>query len=182
LREAKKLKRERPFGIVSTMFKAIQSAYVSMRHPYPEKFRERIQKLKSLGESEIETVIEEILTKPQRFVGFSDKMLLSDAIALAKKEEQNFLEMEAPFLVFPRATPQQWNGNIDSIDTITGTYTIFTGDDSEKHNLRLKKFYKGGPQILPALKRVLGYEFNVTMKIDPLITPSSRFILVFPYA
>jgi hypothetical protein len=144
------------------------------------QFRDRIYDLKSLGETEIASVIQDILTKPQRFVGYPDKMLLSDAIALAKKEERNFLEFEAPFLTFPKATPERWNGNIDSIDTITGTYTIFTGDEFEKHNLRLKKFYKGGPQILPALKRVLGPEYNVTMKVDTYMAPSSRFILVLP--
>ena len=163
------------------MLKAIQTAYESLRHPYPEKYKGRIQELKRLGEAEIQKVIEEIQTKPQRIAGQSEKMLLSEAIEQAKKEERSIVEIEAPFLTFPRATPERWNGNIDSIDTITGTYTIFTGEDIERHNLRLKKFYQGGPQIVPALRRALGYQYNVTMKIDPYLSPASRFILVLPY-
>lgn len=156
------------------MFKAIRTVFSNKQ--YPEQYRLRIEALKRLGEAEIETVIQDIFTKPQRIVGQSQKMLLSDAIQQAKQEERVFLEIEAPFLTFPRATPEQWNGNIDSIDTITGIYTIFTGDEFEKHNLRLKKVYKGGPQILPALQKALGY--NITMKVDPFISPSSRFIIV----
>lgn len=162
------------------MFKVMKQAYESMTQSYPEQYKERIQKLNVLGKEGIQMVINDILTKPQRIVDQSEKMLLSDAIQQAQREERNFIQIEAPFLTFPRATPEQWNGNIDSIDTITGTYTIFTGDEFEKHNLRLKKTYKGGPQIVPALKKALGY--NITMRVDPNCSPSSRFIIVFPSA
>lgn len=162
------------------MLKAIRNTYTSLRYPYPEQYKARIEALKRLGEAEIERVVDDIISKPQSIVGQSEKMLLSDAIAQARQEERDMIEIAAPFLLFPKATPERWNGNIDSIDTITGTYTIFTGNEFELHNLRLKKCYKGGPRIVPALQQALGYHCNVTMRVDPYMTPSSRFIVILP--
>jgi hypothetical protein len=149
---------------------------------YPEKYQARIDYLKKYGQEEIEKVIHDILTKPQHVMDFPGKIMISEAILQAQQEECNFIQFEAPLLTFPRATPQQWNGNIDHIDTITGEYTIFTGKEYENHNLRLNKKFKGGPQIVPALQEALGGNFKVTMRIDANATPSSRFIVIFPYA
>ncbi len=148
---------------------------------YPEKYQERIQHLKECGNEEIQKVIHDILTKPQHILEFPGKLMISDAIEQALSEERNYIEFEAPLLTFPRSTPEQWNGNIDNIDTITGEYNIFTGKEYEKHNLRLNKKFGGGPQIIPALEKALGKPYKVTMRIDAYATPSSRFIVIFPY-
>jgi hypothetical protein len=148
---------------------------------YPLQYQERIEKLKHLGQEEIEKIIHDILTKPQHVMNFPGKTMIADAILQAQQEERNLIEFEAPLLTFPRATPERWNGNIDNINTITGEYTIFTGKEYELHNLRLNKKFKGGPQIVPALQNALGDPFKVTMQIDAYKTPSSRFIVLFPY-
>lgn len=157
------------------MFKVMKQ----MVQGYPEKYKARIETLKTLGEQELQSFIEKFLTEPQNIIGFSGKTTISDAIQQAQREDLNFLEVEAPFLTFPRATPNKWNGNIDSIDTITGTYNIFTGEDHEIHNLRLNKKYKGGPQLIPTLQKMISSEIRVTMRVDPMICPSSRIILIF---
>jgi hypothetical protein len=108
-------------------------------------------------------------------------MLLTDAIVKAIELEENFLEMEAPLLTFPRATPTAWNGDRDHVDTIRGTYHIFTGGELDAGNLRLMKTFKGAPQFLPAFKKILGRNFQVTMKIDPNKVPASRIIMVFTH-
>lgn len=146
---------------------------------YPEQYKDRIHQLKTLGELELQTVVNDLLTKPQRFVEFSGTLTLSDAIQQAQREDLDFLQMEAPFLTFPKATPTKWNGYRDHIDTITGTYFIFTGKhEYERTNLRLMKSYKGGPQLVPTLQKALGNEIRVTMRVDPMISPSSRILLV----
>ena len=147
---------------------------------YPDQYKPQIESLKKLGEQELQTVIQEFLTQPQRIVGFHEKMTVSDAIQQAQKEDSDFLEIQAPFLTFPRATSTKWNGNIDHIDTITGTYHIFTGkQDHERINLRLMKQFKGGPQLVPTLQKAIGHSILVTMRVDPMSSPSSRIILVF---
>lgn len=159
----------------STMFTMMKQVIQG----YPEQYKERILSLKSLGEQELQTVINDLLTKPQRFVGFSGTLTLSEAIQQAQREDLNFLQMEAPFLTFPKATPTKWNGCRDHIDTITGTYFIFTGkNEYERTNLRLMKPYKGGPQLVPTLQKALGSDIRVTMKVDPMMTPASRILLV----
>ncbi len=162
------------------MISAFKRISESLGLSYPEEYLNRIQLLKKLGEIEIEKTVEEILTTPQRIVGFSEPMLVADAVAKAIVRKLNYIEVAAPLLTFPRATPTQWNGNVDHIDTITGTYNLYVGKTWEvPYGPHLLKTFKGGPQIVPALKKALGPNFEVTMKIDSHSTPSSRFILVF---
>ena len=158
------------------MFRSIQESIQAYRYSYPNEFRERIATLKSFGEKEIQALVEELTTLPQTFVGHRKKMVLSDAIQLTKKEGNKVLEMKAPYLTFSKKERStQWDGNIDNINTITGTYRIFAGEN--KTNLRLVKTYEGGPKMAPALERALGPGFRVTMRVDPYITPSSRFVI-----
>lgn len=162
------------------MFKAIKRVSESLGLSYPDEHLSRIHKLKRLAEDEMAKVIDEILTKPQRFVNRSESMYLTDALKEALEEERHMLEIEAPFLTFPYATDKQWNGDIDHVDTITGTYCLFTGKDTyTTYGDHLLTKYKGAPQIVPALQKALGHNFNVTMVVDANKSPSSRFILVF---
>lgn len=163
------------------MFNLYSRITQSLGLSYPEEFLPRIQLLKTLGEKEIEGVIHQLLSEPQHIVNRSEKMLLTDAIREAIQEEQQILEVEAPLLTFPRATPQQWNGMIDHIDTITGTYNLYVGPQYPTHfgEHFLKKF-KGGPQIVPALNKALGPKYKVTMMVNAYKSPASRFILVLP--
>ena len=146
---------------------------------YPKQYKARIQALKKLGEEEIEKTIDEILTKPQFIVG-RGKMHLFDAIRDALHDGQTFIEIAAPLLTFPRATPEKWNGDIDHIDTITGSYYIFTGQPFYiTYGDHLLTKYKGGPTLVSLLQKTLGDGFNVTMKVDANKSPASRIILVF---
>lgn len=163
------------------MFNSIRETFSSFLNSYPEKYKVRIRNLKRSTEEDINKCIDEILTKPHHFTGFRDRMLLTDAIVKAIELEENFLEMEAPLLTFPRASPTAWNGDRDHVDTITGTYHIFTGGEYDSGNLRFMKSFKGAPQFLPAFKKVLGPNFQVTMKIDPNKVPASRIIMVFTH-
>ena len=163
------------------MFKLYSRITQSMGLSYPEEYLPRIQLLKKVGEKEIETVIHQLLSEPQTIVNRSEKMLLADAIREAIEEEQPTLEVEAPLLTFPRATPQQWNGTIDHIDTITGTYNLYVGREFPTHysEHHLKKF-PGGPKVVTALNKALGPQYKVTMMVDAYKCPASRFILVLP--
>ena len=158
------------------MLRSIQESIQAYRYSYPNEYRARIASLKSFGEKEIDALIQELTTLPQTFVGHHNKMTLSDAIKLTRKEGNTVLEMKAPYLTFSKKTRAgQWDGNIDNINTITGTYRIFDGTNPT--NLRMVKNYEGGPQIAPALEKTLGSGFRVMMRVDPYITPSSRFVI-----
>lgn len=162
------------------MFKTMKRMSESLGLSYPEEYLNRIHRLKALGEKEIATVVEEILTQPQQIVGGLQPKLLKDAVQDCLDSDRNFLEIKAPLLTFPRATPTQWNGNVDHVDTITGTYHLYLGKKWEpKYGSHLLKTFKGGPQIVTALKKALGPNVEVTMKIDAYSSPSSRFILIF---
>ena len=153
----------------------------SMGLSYPDQHLARIQTLKHLAEEEIETVIDDLLTNPQTIVGTSHKMTLGDAMKEAIRDGSDLVEIAAPLLTFPKATKGQWNGDIDHVDTITGTYSLFTGNRSYiTYGKHLLTNYKGGPRIVPALKRALGDNFNVTMVVDPQKSPASRFVIIIP--
>lgn len=161
------------------MISAIRETFGSLLSIYPEKYRVQIRNLKRSTEEQLAECIDEILTKPQSFTGFRDKMLLTDAIAKAVEFEENYLEMEAPLLTFPRATSTVWNGDRDHVDTIRGTYTIFTGGEYDRGDLKYMRTFKGAPQFITAFKKVLGPNFHVTMKVDANKVPASRIIVVF---
>lgn len=141
----------------------------------------RIHLLKAVGEREIQKVVDDILTKEVWIAGRSDRMLLADAIQEAIHEERSTIEVAAPLLTFPKATEEQWNGTIDHLDTITGTYNLYIGDPFATHygEHMLKKF-SGGPKIAHALRKALGSEYQVTMSVDAYKSPASRFVIVLP--
>ena len=144
---------------------------------YPEKYEKRIQALKVYTEEEIAKCVQEILTKPQWIVHRSEKMLLLEAVQEARNEGRNMIEIEAPLLTFPRATKEKWNGTIDHCDTITGMYHLYIGEEYTTHyGDHLLKTFKGGPKIVPALKKALGC--NITMIVDAEKSPASRFIII----
>jgi hypothetical protein len=108
-------------------------------------------------------------------------MLLTDALREATHDGQTLLEIAAPLLTFPRATPEKWNGDIDHVDTITGTYYLFTGNEAYyTYGDHLLTKYKGGPTLLPFLRKALGEDFHIVMNVNPQKDPASRIILVFP--
>jgi hypothetical protein len=148
---------------------------------YPDEYLQRIQFLKGMAEREINSVVEHILTSPQEIVNRCDKIFLTDAIKEAIQEGRNSIEVAAPLLTFPKATPEQWNGLIDHVDTITGTYFLYEGDALPIHygDHLLKKF-PGGPKIVTALNKALGSQYHVTMNIDAYKTPASRFVITLP--
>lgn len=159
------------------MFRFINKITESFGLSYPEEYLSRIQYLKRLAEEEIAKVIDDILTKPQCIVGRSDKLLLVDAL----KEGQTIVEIEAPLLTFPRATPDQWNGTIDHMDAISGTYYLYEGDALPLYyGDHLLKRFSGAPKICPALKKALGPNYQVTMITDAYKSPASRFVIVLP--
>lgn len=162
------------------MLKAMKRVSETMGLSYPEEYLPRIAKLKSLGEKEIANVVEEILSQPQEIVGSIRPRLLNDAIQESLAAGQTNLEFKAPLLTFPRATPTQWNGEIDHLDTITGTYTLYLGEPWQpQYGPHLLKTFKGAPQIVPALQKALGRNVQVLLKIDAYSNPSSRFVLHF---
>lgn len=163
------------------MLKLYSKLSETLGFSYPKEHLARIHALKRLGEEEIHKTIDEILTKPQWIVGRSGKMLLTDALRDAIHDGQTLIEIAAPLLTFPRATPEKWNGDIDHVDTITGTYSLFTGNENYyTYGDHLLTKYKGGPTLVPFLRKALGEQFNVTMKVDAYKDPASRIILVFP--
>ena len=163
------------------MVRFLSRISASLGLSYPEEYMTRIHRLKAMAENEIDMAVEEILTTPQRIVGYAESMLLADAIKEAVREGRGSLEVVAPLLTFPRATPEQWNGTIDHFDTITGTYVLYMGEPfATQHGEHLFKKFAGGPKIVPALKRALGSDYNVTMSIDAYRSPASRFIIILP--
>lgn len=163
------------------MFHLAKKVTQSLGLSYPEEHLPRIQKLKHLAHEELEKVIDELLTKPQWIVGKSQQMTLGEAIQEAIKEENDIVEIAAPLLTFPRATKEQWNGDIDHVDTITGTYFLFTGNPGYiTYGKHLLTKYSGAPKVVSALNKALGHQFNVTMVIDANRSPASRFVIVIP--
>ena len=163
------------------MFRFVNKISESLGLSYPEEYLSRIQALKRLGEQEISKVVEEILTTPQWVVGRSEKLLLTDAFKEAVQEGRSLVEIEAPLLTFPRGSPTQWNGDIDHVDTITGTYFLFVGKIGYiTYGDHLLKKFSGAPTIVPALKKALGPQYQVTMSVDAYKSPASRFVIVLP--
>jgi hypothetical protein len=163
------------------MFRFMKKVSQSMGLSYPDQHLARIQNLKHLAEEEIETVIDDLLTNPQTIVGTSHKMTLGDAVKEAIRNGSDLVEVAAPLLTFPRATKEQWNGDIDHVDTITGTYFLFTGNPSYiSYGKHLLTSYKGAPRIVPSLKKALGDNFNITMVIDAHKSPACRFVIIVP--
>lgn len=163
------------------MFKLYSRVTQSLGLSYPEEYIPRIHALKHVAEEEIAKTIDELLTKPQWIVNSSTKMTLGEAIKDALQDGRNMVEIAAPLLTFPHATPEKWNGDIDHVDTITGTYHLFTGKPTYiQYGDHLLTKFKGAPTIVPALKKALGDNFNVTMSVDAYKSPSSRFVIVFP--
>lgn len=163
------------------MFKLYSRISQSLGLSYPEEYIPRIQALKHVAEEEIAKTIDELLTKPQWIAGTSNRMTVGEAIQQALRDERNMVEVAAPLLTFPPATNKQWNGDIDHVDTITGTYYLFTGKSNYiMYGEHLLTKFKGAPTIVPALKKALGDNFNVTMVIDANKSPASRFVIVFP--
>jgi hypothetical protein len=162
------------------MLKLYSKLSETLGFTYPKEHAARIDALKRLGEQEIHKTIDEILTKPQYIVD-KGKMLLTDALKEAVHDGQTMIQIAAPLLTFPRATPEKWNGDIDHVDTITGTYSLFTGNENYyTYGDHLLTKYKGGPTLVPFLRKALGEQFNITMKVDTHKDPASRIILVFP--
>lgn len=165
------------------MFRFVKKISESFGLSYPDEHLPRIQNLKYLAEEEIAKVVDDILTNPQWIVGKSQRMTLGEAIKEATYDGSNLIEIAAPLLTFPRATKEEWNGDIDHIDTITGTYCLFTGNTRYiTYGDHLLTKYKGGPRVVPALKKVLGEEFEITLSIDASKSPSSRFMILIPNA
>lgn len=165
------------------MFKLYSRVSQTLGLQYPDEYIPRILSLKKLAEDEIAITIDDLLTNPQWIAGTSCQMTIGDAIKDALQDERTMVEIAAPLLTFPKATPELWNGEIDHVDTITGTYHLFTGKPSYiQYGDHLVTSFKGAPCIVPALKKVLGDSFNVTMMIDANKSPASRFIIVFPSA
>ena len=163
------------------MFRFVEKVSQSLGLSYPDEHLDRIQTLKQLANEEIQAVINDLLTKPQWIIGKSEKMTFGEAVNEALRDESNLVEIAAPLLTFPKATKEEWNGDIDHIDTITGTYCLFTGNPGYiTYSDRLLTKYKGGPRIVPALKKILGDNFQVTMVVDANRSPSSRFVIVIP--
>ena len=160
------------------MFKTVTDNFY--RYMQPTRYRGRIEALRQAAEFEISQCIDELLSKPQYIITFEKRMSLIDAIALCLEEKIDMLEVEAPLLTFPRATANEWNGDIDHVDTLTGTYTIFTGSEYDIGNVRYMRSYKGAPQFISALRKVLGRNINITMHVDPKRSPSARILLVLP--
>lgn len=163
------------------MFKLYSRITQSLGLSYPEEYIPRIHTLKGVAEEEIAKVIDELLTKPQWIVGTSLKMTVGEAIQDALREERGMVEIAAPLLTFPKATPEKWNGDVDHVDTITGTYSLFTGKSTYiQYGDHLLTKFKGAPSIVPALRKALGDNFNVTIAIDANKSPAARFVIVFP--
>lgn len=162
------------------MFRMISSLKETLGLSYPKSYKKRIDALRRLAIQEIEATIDDILTKEQRFVGYSTPMHLEDAINYARGQEKGFLEFEAPLLTFPKATPEQWNGEIDHVDTMTGEYFLYTGTQLDQYSSHLLKRFKGAPQFVHAFKKVLGPNANVVVSVDINKSPVSRIILVLP--
>ena len=159
----------------------VQKLSQSLGLSYPDEHLPRIQALKQLAEEEIEKVIDNILTQPQWVVGKSQKLTLVEAMKEAIHDGSDLVEVAAPLLTFPRASNEQWNGDIDHVDTVTGVYSLFTGNQGYiTYGDQLLTKYKGAPMIVPALKKALGENFNVTMVIDANKSPASRFVIVLP--
>ncbi len=163
------------------MFRFAKKVTDSLGLSYPDEYLVRIQHLKHLAEEEISKVIDTLLTKPQWIVGKSQKMTLSEAIKEAVWDGTNIVEVAAPLLTFPHATDDKWNGDIDHVDVISGIYFIFTGNPFYvTYGDHLLTKYRGAPQILPALEKILGSGFHVTMVNNPNKSPASRFLIVLP--
>ncbi len=163
------------------MFRMMSKVSESLGLSYPEEHLSRIQKLKHLAQEEIDKVIDDLLTNPQWIVGKSQRMPLGQAVHEAIKDETYLLEVAAPLLTFPRATKEKWNGDVDHVDTITGTYFLFTGNPGYlTYGQHLLTKYKGGPTMVSGLRKALGHDFNVTMAIDANRSPASRFVIVIP--
>ena len=163
------------------MFRMFSKVSESLGLSYPGEYLSRIQLLKRLAEKELEKVVDEILTRPQHIVDHSQPMLLSDAIAVAISEGRNIVEVGAPLLTFPKATKEQWNGDIDHVDTIEGIYNLYIGSPHEvRYGDHLLKKFKGAPTVVSALRKALGDNYQVTMSVDAMKSPASRFIIVIP--
>ena len=163
------------------MFKLYSRISQSLGLSYPEEYIPRIQALKQTAEEEIAKTVDDLLTKPQWIAGTSIRMTVGEAIQQALSDERNMVEVAAPLLTFPHATPTKWNGDIDHVDTITGTYHLFTGKPTYiQYGDHLLTKFKGAPTIVVALKKALGDNFNVTMVIDANKSPAARFVIVFP--
>lgn len=157
------------------MFAQIKDSFDSFFLGYPVKEKNRILALKTTAITGIQQGIDQFLTENLYCINYDKRLTLTDALKRAKEDDSTMLQFEAPLLTFPRSTPARWNGDIDHVDTITGTYYLVD-------NLQSIRSYRGAPKFIDVLRSTLKSNFNITMRVDANMTPSSRIILVFRYA